>query len=333
MIVRTSSVGDIVLAEPVVSAIREAHPDAKIGFAVKERFRDLVAGNPDVSKIHAVRGGSPAALLALCAEVRRERYSVVIDLHRNARSVVLCGFSGARLTSRYRKREAGVSRRVRIGRAAYRASKRIVERYLDALEPLGIEQAYRAPRFHPEREAVDWARRFLSDVGLSPGGFAAIVPGSIWPTKRWPPERYAALAVGIGDELRLPVLLLGSSIERGLCERVAGDSGATNAAGRASLGQTAALIGMAGLYVGNDSGPTHIAMASGVPTVAIFGPTDPGQFDFSGHALVYADLPCSACSFFGTRSCRLKHWDCMMSLSADDVMAAARGLLARRAEA
>ena len=316
----------------MVSAIREAHPGAAIGFAVKERFRDLVAGNPDVSKIHTVRGGSPAAFFALCAEVRRERYSAVIDLHRNVRSVLLCGLCGARSISRYRKRDAGDSRRVRIGRAPYRASKRIVERYLDALEPLGIERAYRRPRFRPEREAVDWARRFLSDVGLSPGEFAAIVPGSLWPTKRWPPERYASLAAGLGGELGLPVLMLGSSFERGLCGRVAGGSGAINAAGRATLGQSAALIGMASLCVGNDSGPTHIAMASGVPTVAIFGPTDPGQFDFSGHALVYANLPCSACSFFGTKRCRLKHWDCMMSISVDDVMRAARGLVARRAE-
>jgi ADP-heptose:LPS heptosyltransferase len=328
-----SSVGDIVLAEPVVSAIREARPDAKIGFAVKERYRDLVAGNPDISTIHALRDGSRSAVSSLCAEVRRELYSAAVDLHCNAKSVLLSRLSGARLISRYRKRDAGDSLRVRLGRRAYRASKMIVERYLDALEPLGIDHAYRRPRFRPTGEAVGWARHFLSGAGLSPGRFAAIVPGSVWPTKMWPPERYATLASGVGGELGLPVLLLGSSDEHGLCERAAVGSAATNVAGRATLGQTAALIGMAGLYIGNDSGPTHIAMASGVPTVAIFGPTDPGQFDFSGHALVYANLPCSACSFFGTDSCRLKHWDCMLSLSVDDVMSAARGLLAGRAEA
>ena len=79
--------------------------------------------------------------------------------------------------------------------------------------------------------------------------------------------------------------------------------------------------------IGNDSGPTHIAMALGTPTVAIFGPTDPSQFDFEGHELVYADLPCSACSFFGTRRCRLGHWRCMASIPSGEVVAAARRLL------
>ena len=70
-------------------------------------------------------------------------------------------------------------------------------------------------------------------------------------------------------------------------------------------------------------------MASATPTVAIFGPTDPAQFDFSGHALVYAALPCSACSFYGGRRCRSLHWDCMLSISVDDVVRAAEDLLAR----
>jgi ADP-heptose:LPS heptosyltransferase len=70
-------------------------------------------------------------------------------------------------------------------------------------------------------------------------------------------------------------------------------------------------------------------MASGTPTVAVFGPTDPGQFDFEGHELVYADLPCSACSFFGSRRCRLGHWRCMRAIPPEVVLAASRRLLSR----
>lgn len=324
-----SSVGDIVLTEPVVSAIRKANPDARIGFAVKERFRDLVSGNPGVSKIHALKGSSAAALLDLCSEVRAEGYAAVVDLHRNLRSAVLSRASGARAVSGYRKRDAGDAMRVRLGRGVYRARKKIVERYLDVLDAFGLEHVYSRPRFSPPGQAVEWAHRFLSDEGLSRGAYAVVVPGSVWATKRWPPDRYAEVVARLVGEVGLPAVLLGSDSERELCVRVAGASGAVVAAGRASLGQGAALIGTAGLYVGNDSGPTHIAMASGVPTVAIFGPTDPSQFDFTGHALVYAGLACSACSFFGTRRCRLGHWECMRSISADDVLEAIRGLLAR----
>jgi ADP-heptose:LPS heptosyltransferase len=89
----------------------------------------------------------------------------------------------------------------------------------------------------------------------------------------------------------------------------------------------AAVISRARLFVGNDSGPTHMARALGVPTVALFGPTDPGQFDFEGHALVYRDLACSACTFYGSRRCHLGHWDCMTAIGRDDVLEAARSLL------
>jgi ADP-heptose:LPS heptosyltransferase len=91
----------------------------------------------------------------------------------------------------------------------------------------------------------------------------------------------------------------------------------------------AGLLASSSVAIGNDSGPTHIAMAAGTPTVAIFGPTDPGQFDFDGHELVYADLPCSACSFYGTRRCRLGHWRCMLSIEPARVVASARRLLSR----
>jgi ADP-heptose:LPS heptosyltransferase len=127
---------------------------------------------------------------------------------------------------------------------------------------------------------------------------------------------------------------VGSAAERDLCRAVADAAGpaarTTTSAGSATLGGTAAVIAGAALYVGNDSGLTHVAAALGTPTVAVFGPTDPGQFDFVGHAVVFADVPCSACSFFGGDSCRLGHWECMRLIQPEDVLRAALGLLAAR---
>ena len=194
--------------------------------------------------------------------------------------------------------------------------------------PLGIEHGRRRPRFHVAGPPAASAERFLAEVGLSPNGYAALTPGSKWPTKVWPAERFGDVARVLSSEEGLPVLVLGSADERALAEEVVRRAGGgVVAAGRVGLGETAALLASARLMIGNDSGPTHIAMAAGTPTVAIFGPTDPSQFDFEGHELVYADLPCSACSFFGTRRCRLKHWRCMTSITPAAVVAAARRLL------
>jgi ADP-heptose:LPS heptosyltransferase len=299
-----------------------------IGFAVKERYAALVGGNPAVARIHTLRDGSPGNVLELCREIRRERYGTVIDLHGNARSALLATCAGARAITRYVKRDPGDALRVRLRRAPYRARRRLVERYLESLAPLGIEHAYRRPRFHPDAGSIASAGAYLRESGLEPGGYAAIVPGSKWPTKTWPAEGYGEVARALASEDGLPVLVLGSAAERGLADEVARRvPGARSAAGAVSLGEAACLLSSARLAIGNDTGPTHIAMACGTPTVAIFGPTDPAQFDFEGHELIYADLPCSACSFFGSRRCRLGHWRCMRAIPPVTVLAAARRLL------
>ena len=82
------------------------------------------------------------------------------------------------------------------------------------------------------------------------------------------------------------------------------------------------------MFVANDSGPMHMARALGVPTVALFGSTDPGQFDFTGHAALFVGLTCSPCSLYGKRRCPLGHFRCMRELGVDRVYAAARALAA-----
>jgi lipopolysaccharide heptosyltransferase II len=322
-----SSIGDIVLTEPVVAAIREARPAAAIGFAVKERFRELVDGNPAIDNVHLLRGGSRADLSRLAREIRAEGYAAVVDLHSNARSLFLSRRSGARRRTRYEKRDISDSLRVRFLRKAFRARRRTVERYLDALEPLGIPHAYRPPDFHLVPDLVGSAARKLEGAGLAGSSYAVLAPGSMWETKRWPPEMYASLADRLRREAGVRIVLVGSEDERDLCARVASGSDVVSLAGRLSLGETAAVVSGARLFVGNDSGTTHVSMALDVPTVAIFGPTDPAQFDFDRHALVYEDLACSACSFFGGPRCRLGHWNCMRAIDVERVLRSARLLL------
>ncbi len=329
LVVRMSSVGDIVLTEPVTAALRSAYPHARIGFAVKRKYVDLVASNPAVDTVHILEDTTLSALKRLCREVRAEGYSAVVDLHRNARSFVLTACSRASLATAYRKRELSDSLRVRFAHRPFRVSRMLVERYLDALAPLGLRPEYRKPVFHLSPTDTEWASHHLDGLGLAPGAYAAVVPGALWPTKRWPPERFAAVSKTLVTEFDLRVLLLGSPSERQLCDEIAREAGAgvLVAAGETDLGQMAALIKSARLFVGNDSGPMHIAAALATPTVAIFGPTDPRQFDFESNEVIYADLECSACSFYGTDTCRLDHWECMQSLSSELVLAAVRRLL------
>jgi heptosyltransferase-2 len=195
-------------------------------------------------------------------------------------------------------------------------------------EPSG---AVRRPHLYISDEARSGAETILRRLGLAETSYVALAPGAKWATKRWPMERYAELASGLASGHGLKVLLLGSGSEMNLCKAVmrSAGQGVISAAGEAALGETGGLISRARLFVGNDSGPTHMAMALGVPTVALFGPTDPGQFDHSGHGLVYGNLDCSACSFYGGRSCPRGHWDCLMAVRPAEVLATAERLLER----
>ena len=334
-VVRLSSIGDIVMTEPVVAALRRAYPDAEIAFVVKSRYRELVDAHPDITRVHELRNSSVTGLGRLCSELRSHRYSTVVDLHHNLRSILLGACARSSIVSTYRKREPGDAVRVRYRRQAFRASKRLVSRYLDSLKPLGVGAERVRPRLFVSDASVAGARGRLSEWGLGEQTFAAVAPAALWSTKRWPAERFARVASVLASERGLDILLVGSNADRGLCEDLlrgidAGSRRVVNAAGTTGLGEFAGVLGAARVFVGNDSGPMHMAMARGTPTVAIFGPTDPGQFDFADDAVVYADLECSACSFYGTKTCRLGHWNCMDTIAAESVLAATFELLDRR---
>jgi ADP-heptose:LPS heptosyltransferase len=329
---RMSSLGDVVLTEPVVAKLRTALPGAEIGFLVKRRFVDLVESNPDLTRVHTLDDSSFSTLIDLRRELIDVGYDTVIDLHRYPRSVLLARSLGARRVATYRKREFGAAFAVRVLKRPFHDTRLRVQRYIDTLAALGVDTDYRRPRLHVARAHLEWTDDYLESNGLAPGRYACISPGAAWPLKRWPESRFAELARVLADRLGLGVVLTGSAPERKLCETVRDLSGlaAPVTAGETTLGRLCALISRSALFVGNDSGPAHVAVASGTPTVAIFGPIDPRQFDFEGHALVYAGAPCSACCFFGPRRCRRRDWQCMLSISVDEVARAASRLVSQR---
>jgi heptosyltransferase-2 len=327
-----------VLTEPAVATLRAAFPQAEIGFVVKERFSDLVSAHPAIDHVHVLTGSSGQAMRRLISEIRATGYDAAFDLHRNLRTSRIVRASRIPTVTSYHKRELGDAVAVRLLRRPFRAKKMLVLRYLDALARLGVpKEAFlgsdgrlRSPRLYLSAEHVALAEQALERLELTDRPYAAMAPGAMWATKRWPRERFAAVAGGLVSRFGVRVLLLGSAAEKSLCEAVAREagSGVLSAAGDTTLGETGALIRSARLFIGNDSGPTHMAMALEVPTVAIFGPTDPSQFDHSRHSLIYMDLECSACSFYGGDRCPKGHWSCMLAIVPDDVLKAAEGLLA-----
>jgi heptosyltransferase-2/heptosyltransferase-3 len=160
----------------------------------------------------------------------------------------------------------------------------------------------------------------------------AIHPGASGPTKAWPPERWAALADALAER-GLRVVLTGGSAEADLAAQVAAmmRSPALSVAGATGVGQLAALLGRAELVAGGDTGPLHIAVSQGVPTIHLFGPSDDGRFgpwgDPARNIVLRADLPCSPCSSFDVCPRHTDPVECMDRIALATVLRAADTLL------
>jgi lipopolysaccharide heptosyltransferase I len=342
LIIKPSSLGDIVHALPVLAAVRQAHPEARVAWIVNNGFAPLLECHPLLSEVirfdrdHFGRmWRSPRAFVdfwQFVASVRRKRFDLVIDLQGLIRSGLLSFFSGARQRIGFADAREGAwlfySQRVRcpptVGHAVEKnlAVARTLGAAVDEPEfPLGLMPA--------ERSA---AQRLLTEAaGELPDSFTAVIPGARWETKRWPAERIAALIDRMQAEGLPRCVLLGGPGDRAFADRVvaACRSGVVDLVGRTGLRELTALIDLADRVVCHDSGPMHIAAALGKPTVAIFGPTSPARTGpYSGNAVVVAHpVDCGPCY---ERVCPHGHHRCLRELDVDTVLAQVRALGAPR---
>lgn len=338
VIFRLSSLGDILLTTPFIRALRKAAgPDAQIDFVVKEQYADLVRYNPHLSVIHTLEsGGSLGALFPLAAELRKQKYEVVFDLHRSLRTVALRMLMNAPRNEVVNKhtlrRWQLVHRKVGIGKGFLNA----VERYSELLIPYGIQPddsglEVAIPEDILRRTAEQVAARVNPHAKVAIG----ICPGARHFTKRWPREKYVVVAQRLIKEAGASILLFGGHEERDVCERIARQLPAAsvlNLAGPFSILETAAAMDACAVVVTNDSGLMHLAAARKRPVVAMFGSTtrELGFFPYGTKSIVVEEvgLSCRPCSHIGLDHCPEKHFRCMLDLGVDEVVGAAQRMMA-----
>jgi len=297
LIFQPCCLGRVMLTTPLLTALGEAFPEARFDWAVGDWARQAVSSNPRVTRlIHTGAGDIPTAtrdeLRALLDRIRAEEYDTCFIPSAS-------GEAAARLA-----REAGVPQRIGLSRDGRRrdlthaVSPPPGERG-QARAALALAAAVGAPtdvvaaaemEFHPpDRDRTAAARWLVEEVDwlgdrplvvLHPGGGQNPAGANL--DKRWPAERFARLGNYLVRVHGARVVLVGTAEERSLAAQVAGmmslgaaERAATNRAGTLGLGELGALCELAGLYVGNDIGSTYVAAATGCPTLAIYGPTDP----------------------------------------------------------
>ena len=325
--------GDVVLTTPLISAVRELFPAAHLAVMVRPEARPLLQDHPEVDEVLVddKRGAAagPRGLARAAASLRRGRFTLALGAHKSARTALLLALAGIprRVGFRQSKGCFLYHRLATRDRSLHEA-----ERILCLLRALG-EDPLRVRR--PLRlGCADDSRRTAADllaragVGAT-GALFGVCPGSVWRTKRWPAEGYAALVRRLRETYGEPVLVCGGKEDARLAARVCelSDGRGVNLAGQADLRTFIAVVDRLSVLIANDSAPMHIAAARAVPVVAVFCATTPQQgYGPYGTAVcvVEKDLECRPCGRHGGRACPRGTEDCRWLVTVDDVMAGVR---------
>jgi heptosyltransferase-2 len=325
LLVRFSSIGDIVLTTPLVRVLRRRHPDAQLIYVTKRAMAPLVTDNPHLSQVIALEPDEPLARLA--RRLRAVQPTHGLDLHGSLRSAALRLLVRGRWSG-YAKRKLARTLLVATKLDLYRGDVPVAERYFEAARQLDVEPDGGPPEFFLGAAARERVARWLAERGLATEPFAALAPGAAHATKRWPMAHWQALADRL-REMGYRLVILGGPEDRGAAQQLG--PLAESAAGEFTLQETGACLARAKVLISGDTGVMHMATGVGTPVVALFGPTVRafGFFPYHARATVLAqDLRCRPCSTMGTARCPLGHHRCMVDLLPAQVAAAVERLVA-----
>ncbi len=289
LIIKPSSLGDIVQALPALSALRRSFPDAEISWLVRPEFAPLLENHPDLTRIIPFdrrylakmwyHPGALIAFLGLCRRLRRSKFDAVFDFQGLFRTAFLSRISGCR--NRF-----GLANAREFAALLYTHKVtqppdcvHVVDCYLRVVQAAGVSDLDVEFTLPSDPAADDTVAALLADHDVNANNYAVLIPGSVHPDKCWPVERFAALADKLARKHNLSIVATGTESEAQLVRSLAESANVpvSNLAGNTSITELVALLSSARLVVSNDTGPGHIAAALGTPIVMIFGRTNPAR--------------------------------------------------------
>ena len=336
LVVRRSSLGDIVVTLPFLVALRRRYPQAHIAWLVEKHLADLVRGHECLDEVITVRDYSARRWLQFLWESRRvgrqlaaRHFDWVLDLQGRMKSALLCWYSRA-------PRRVGFSDgfwglpgwRMLTETVLCPPGTPAVPRSLLMAHYLGAPPEPVEFRYPVLPEARTWAEVFLAERGLADQPLAALVLGASQPNKCWPPDYFAELVQALRRSGQAEPVLIGGRGEREREAQVlaALDRPVASAVGRTSLPQLAALLARTRVVVAGDTGGLHVAAALGRPVVGLYGPTSPvlsGPYG-AQHRVLWDQPACGPCH----RRPTCEAFDCMRALTPARVARAVEEILA-----
>jgi len=335
LITRTDRLGDVVLSTPVISALRRAYPDAFLAFMVRPENRDVVDGDPCLNEVITYdKYGSEKSFVktvAFSRMLRRKKFDVAIALHPTNRTHIMLFLAGIPDRIGYDRKMGWLLTR-RVPHRKQEGTRHEVDYNLDLLagEGIDVSGADRRPSMtvnDEDRRAVD---AIIKEHGLG-DNIIALHPGASCPSKRWPPERFAAAADRLAELYGADIAVTGGKETAAYSAAVlsAMKGKAADLTGLFSVGQLAAFLAGCRLFVSNDSGPVHVSVAVGTPVIAVFGRKDPGLSPLRWGPLgekdvvLHRDVGCEICL---AHNCE-KDFACLKAVTVDDVVHAAKSIL------
>ena len=356
LVIQPADLGDVLLSSPFLRELRRHRPEAWIGFVVQPNMASLVAGCPYIDEVIPFRwrsfkdwgtafSGHPRWWLqAAWLSARRlwkHQIDMAVSLRWNndapqAAALTLMLTSGARERVAYRDTPHDLIpyRVFDINRLITRGPVRTflepeVEMQMEILRSLGAAPSDTRLEVWTSPADEDFAQDLLNRTGFPKGlPLIALAPGAAWPFRRWPQDRYISLGRWLQEDYAASVVILAAPMERPLALRI--EQGLVknrtlNLAGRTTIMQMAAVLRRCHLFIGNDSGPVHVAAAAGVPVVGFFGPGEYERFKPWGvrHEAIRIGLPCSPCS----QDCAFDDPRCIRGISLDRAKEVIVGIL------
>ncbi len=325
LILRFSSIGDIVLTTPVIRCLKKQLPNTTIHYATKLAYSSIVESNPYISKVLILRD----SMEELLAAIALENYDGIIDLHNNLRTL--------QIKKHFKKKPATTFKKLNIEKWLLTNLKinrlpnvHIVDRYMHTVEHLNVKNDGQGlDYFIPETDKIKQA-----DIPTSHfAGFIGIVIGAAHATKQMPTHKLMELCAAI----KHPIILLGGKADYLTGKAIAEQDTFKiyNACGKFSLHESADIVRQSKFVISNDTGLMHIAAAFKKPIISLWGNTVPsfgmtpyyGNYNVNNAIFEIKNLWCRPCSKIGYNTCPKQHFKCMELINVNDIVTTVQNFL------
>ena len=320
LVIQTASIGDVILATPVIEKLHLFYPDSQIDILIRKGNQDLFTNHPFIHEVITwnKKTRKKRNFLWTLYDIRKNRYDAVINIQRFLSTGILTAFSGAKIRTGFSKNPLSLFFTVRI-RHQINDGVHEIDRNLRLIENL-TDSARVRPKLYPSQKDISKINGYKSQV------YYTVSPGSIWFTKKFPLQKWIEFISRIPRDSG--ILFLGSKEDHEMCDKIIMNSGhknSINLSGHLSFLESAAIMQNAKMNFTSDSAPMHLASAVNAPVAAIFCSTIPafgfGPLSDDSHVVeVKKKLSCRPCGLHGLKSCPKGHFKCAYDIDVSQLM-------------